>query len=74
MTQEECQHLIFAGELITFETGMRFLTDHLNGDRYFRTSRPDHNLDRCRTQLKLVDCIEGHSDELEHVAARALAG
>jgi len=50
--------MAFAGKLITFEIGMRFLTDFLSGDTYFRIHRPDHNLDRCRTQFKLVESIE----------------
>ena len=44
----------FASQLITFETGLRFLTDYIDGDNYFKISRPEHNLDRCRTQFKLV--------------------
>ena len=54
----ETEHLVDAGKLMTLEVGIRFLTDHLEGDVYFRTHRPDHNLDRCRTQLKLVERIE----------------
>ncbi len=50
--------MAFSGKLITFEIGMRFLTDFLSGDTYFRIHRPDHNLDRCRTQFKLVESIE----------------
>ena len=40
---------------MTFECGMRFLTDYLEGDIYFRIHRENHNLDRSRTQFKLVD-------------------
>jgi hypothetical protein len=54
----EIEHLVHAGKLMTLEVGIRFLTDHLEGDVYFKTHRPGHNLDRCRTQLKLVACIE----------------
>lgn len=50
--------MAFSGKLITFEIGIRFLTDFLSGDTYFRVHRPDHNLDRCRTQFKLVQSIE----------------
>ena len=50
--------MAFSGKLITFEIGIRFLTDFLSGDTYFRIHRPDHNLDRCRTQFKLVQSIE----------------
>ena len=41
--------------MITYECGMRFLTDYLEGDIYFRTTRPKQNLDRARTQFKLVE-------------------
>ena len=50
--------LPFSGKLITFEIGLRFLTDFLAGDTYFKVHRDGHNLDRCRTQFKLVESIE----------------
>ncbi|MFN3409277.1 MAG: phosphotransferase enzyme family protein [Limisphaerales bacterium] len=58
LTRRERSLIAFAGKLITFEIGLRFLTDYLSGDVYFRTHRPEHNLDRCRTQFKLVESIE----------------
>ena len=58
LTKAEKNLMAFCGKLITFETGLRFLTDFLSGDTYFRIHRPDHNLDRCRTQFKLVASIE----------------
>ena len=54
----EKQHLAFAGKLITFEIGLRFLTDFLTGDIYYKAQRNGHSLDRCRTQFKLVASIE----------------
>ncbi|MDD5728245.1 MAG: aminoglycoside phosphotransferase family protein, partial [Victivallales bacterium] len=54
----ELELLPFSGKLITLEIGIRFLTDYLQGDVYFKTHRPGHNLDRCRTQFKLVESIE----------------
>jgi hypothetical protein len=54
----EIEHLAHSGKLMTLEVGIRFLTDYLEGDVYFRTKRPGHNLDRCRTQLRLVRHIE----------------
>ncbi len=54
----EKSYLVFAGKLITFTIGIRFLTDFLTGDTYFRIHRPGHNLDRCRTQFSLVGSIE----------------
>ena len=62
LTKAERLHLAFAGKLITFEIGIRFLTDFLAGDTYFKTHRDGHNLDRCRTQFKLVESIEQQED------------
>ncbi len=58
LVRAEKSLMAFSGKLITFEIGTRFLTDFLSGDTYFRIHRPDHNLDRCRTQFKLVESIE----------------
>jgi hypothetical protein len=58
LTPAEKKLLPFSGKLITFEIGMRFLTDYLAGDSYFKVHREGHNLDRCRTQFKLVESIE----------------
>lgn len=58
LTPDEAGWLAFSGKLITFETGLRFLTDFLAGDGYFKTHREFHNLDRCRTQFRLVESIE----------------
>jgi len=58
LTQAEKEHLVLAGKLITFEVGVRFLTDFLSGDTYFKIHRQNHNLDRCRTQFRLVESIE----------------
>ena len=57
LTRAEKSLLAFSGKLITFEIGIRFLTDFLSGDTYFRIHRPGHNLDRCRTQFQLVASI-----------------
>ena len=65
LTRAEKSHLAFSGKLITFEIGIRFLTDFLSGDTYFRIHRPDHNLDRCRTQFKLVESIERQEDAMQ---------
>lgn len=54
-------------KMMTIECGMRFLTDYLEGDTYFKIHRPDHNLDRCRTQLKLVAEMEEHWEELKTI-------
>ena len=64
LTQCERDHMVFSGKLITFELGLRFLTDYLEGDTYFRIHRPDQNLDRCRCQFKLVESIEEQEEEM----------
>jgi len=58
LTPSEKSLLAFSGKLITFTIGLRFLTDFLAGDTYFRVHRSGHNLDRARTQFKLVESIE----------------
>lgn len=65
LTQAEKDHLAFSGRLITFEVGMRFLTDYLEGDVYFPTKYPNHNLDRARNQFALVAAIEQCEEELQ---------
>jgi hypothetical protein len=72
LTAAERDFIVFSGKLITFTIGLRFLTDYLNGDVYFRVHRPGHNLDRCRTQFRLVESIEQQEQELEALV-RALA-
>jgi hypothetical protein len=64
LTKPEKGLIPFSGKLITFEIGLRFLTDFLSGDTYFRIHRPDHNLDRCRTQFKLLDSIERQEEAM----------
>ncbi len=53
----EREHLVLGGKMITLIIGCRFLTDYLAGDVYFKVHREDHNLDRCRTQFRLVESI-----------------
>lgn len=62
LTQNEINTLPLGGKLMTLECGVRFLTDYLCGDVYFRIHRPEHNLDRTRTQFKLVADMEAKWD------------
>lgn len=64
LTPREKQYLPFSGKLITFEIGLRFLTDFLAGDTYFKVHRENHNLDRCRTQFKLVESIARQEEQM----------
>jgi len=67
LTPSERGELVFSGKLITFEIGLRFLADFLQGDTYFKTKRPGHNLDRCRTQFKLVESIEAQESDMQRL-------
>lgn len=67
LTAEEIALLPMGALVITLETGMRFLTDYLEHDVYFKTAYPDHNLVRARNQLKLVADIEGRMAEFEAI-------
>ncbi|MBE6786833.1 MAG: aminoglycoside phosphotransferase family protein [Ruminococcaceae bacterium] len=57
-------------KMMTIECGMRFLTDYLAGDTYFKTKYPEHNLDRCRTQFKLVKEMEDNWDTLKEIVKK----
>ena len=70
LTPAEIGQLAFSARLITWEIGLRFLTDHLAGDVYFKVHRPGHNLDRCRTQFKMVADMEAKADAMEAVVRR----
>lgn len=70
----EVDHLAFSGKLITLEIGIRFLTDYLEGDIYFKTQRDGHNLDRCRTQLALVQRIEEQEEAMVKFARKVRRG
>ncbi len=69
LTPLEWELLPLAGKLITLEQGMRFLGDYLQGDTYYRIHRPAQNLDRARTQLKLVAEMERQAETLEGIIA-----
>ena len=65
LTPLEIENLGTGGKLMTLEVGIRFLTDHLEGDVYFKTDREGHNLDRSRTQFRLVECIEEQEEAMQ---------
>lgn len=67
LTDAEIATLPMGAKLMTLECGVRFLTDFLVGDSYFHTNRPGQNLDRCRTQFKLVHDMEAHWAEMNDV-------
>lgn len=64
LTEQEYLSLAWGARTMTLECGLRFLTDYLDGDNYFAIHRPVHNLDRCRTQLKMVQDMELKWDKM----------
>jgi aminoglycoside phosphotransferase (APT) family kinase protein len=73
LSEAEKKFLAFSGKLITFEVGIRFLADYLAGDTYFKIHREGHNLDRCRTQFKLVESIELEEEKMNRLV-ESIAG
>ena len=67
LTTKEIELLPLGAKVMTFECGMRFLTDYLQGDTYFKIHRENHNLDRCRTQFKLVSDMEAKWDTMNKI-------
>ena len=67
LTDIEVENLACGARLITLEQGIRFLTDYLTGDRYYKIHHPKHNLERARVQLKLVADMEIHREEMEYL-------
>ena len=74
LTQAELDYLPWGAKLMTLECGIRFLTDYLVGDEYFQISRPEQNLDRCRTQFKLVRDMEVCFDKMGEIVAKCASG
>ena len=70
LTEGELEMLPIGAIMMTFECGMRFLADYLNGDTYFRIHRPSHNLDRCRNQFKLVADMESQLDQMRAIVKK----
>lgn len=73
LTVTELELLPASGRLITLEIGMRFLTDYLQGDHYFKVHREDHNLQRCRTQIALAQSIESQLPQMEAIVKGEVA-
>ena len=66
----EIEELVFSGRLVTLTIGIRFLTDYLSGDTYFRTHRPGQNLDRCRVQFQMIRSMEAQAEAMERIVSR----
>ncbi len=74
LTERELDVLPLGAVLMTFECGIRFLTDYLEGDHYFKIHRPEHNLDRARTQFKLVRDMEAKQNEMRAIIEKYRRG
>ncbi len=74
LTKTEVRFLAEGARVMTFECGMRFLTDYLQGDTYFKIHRKDHNLDRCRVQFALLRDMEEKRDEMDRIVGNVFAG
>ena len=70
LTDAELEYMPWGAKLMTLECGIRFLTDYLAGDTYFRIHREGQNLDRCRTQFKLVSDMEANWEEMNAIIAK----
>lgn len=73
LTPAEAKSLAIGAKLMTYECGIRFLTDYLNGDVYFKVHYEGHNLDRCHTQFKLVEDMEQKMPEMQAIVAKYMA-
>ena len=70
LNDAERNNLAFSARLITFTIGIRFLTDFLAGDVYFKTHRPNHNLDRARVQFRMVEMMEAREEEMRRIVQK----
>jgi len=72
LTERETDLLAFGAQLLAYENGVRFLTDYLQGDRYFRIHRESHNLDRARAQFRLSECFRAAQQHMATIVRNAL--
>ena len=70
LSKDEIMLLCEGAKMMTLECGMRFLTDYLQGDVYFKTAYPEHNLVRCRTQFKLAKEMDKHWEEMKKIVGK----
>jgi len=70
LTKQDKAHIVDAVKVISFELGLRFLTDYMEGNTYFKVDYSEHNLDRARVQFQLVQSIEAQEDDLESIARK----
>jgi serine/threonine protein kinase len=74
LNQQEISHLAFSAKFMTYIIGLRFLTDHIDGDHYFRTLFPGHNLQRARSQFRLLETMEEKFEQMKEIIERIVEG
>ncbi len=74
LNRQEISHLAFSAKYMTFIIGLRFLTDYIDGDHYFRISFTNHNLQRARSQFKLLETMEEKFDQMKEIIAKIAKG
>lgn len=72
LTETEIANLAFSARFMTFIIGLRFITDYIDGDPYFRTSYPDHNLVRTRVQFRLIEAMEKNAERMHEIVMESL--
>ena len=73
LSQVEIDNLAFGAKLLTYMQTVRFLTDYLNGDTYYKTKHKEHNLERTLAQFKLLTSMEDNFDKMQQIVAKAAA-
>ena len=71
LNETEKEHLAFSAKFMTFIIGLRFLTDHINGDHYFRVHFENHNLQRARAQFRLLESMEEQFDVMKEIVSKS---
>jgi hypothetical protein len=72
LTEVEIDNLAFSARFMTFIMGLRFLTDFVDGDTYYRTTYPDHNLDRALVQFRLVEAMERNAQRMHEIVMESI--
>lgn len=67
LNRDETDHLAFSAKFMTYIIGLRFLTDYIDGDRYYKTGFPGHNLQRARAQFKLLQSMEQNFSQMQGI-------
>lgn len=73
LTKEELETLAFSAQYITYEQTIRFFTDYLEGDQYYKIKFPDHNLVRTKAQFMLLECMEANAGAMEAVISETMS-